>query len=174
MANIEQAGYPYVEGSYGIPFDQANTPRDRIVTGSGEILLLELKRRFYGVTTIHSNYHMNANLRRGELNLDLKTTSEIDGTGVHHPDLFAGRFADFAIANFGLNGLEITSLVTDWNRESLNFDQYMDALRQGSDKLTAARSTWTGRLAQRHGFDIHSEDHIDTEDPDRIFVNFRR
>lgn len=175
MSRIEQAGYPYVEGSYGIPFEKSDKRKDKLIAGSGNVVYSTLERNYLEVTSFDNQHWMNAVVdSKGKLNLSLYSSIPINGRDVRHPDFFAGRFVDFAIVNFKQNGVEIKSMVGDWLKNSINFIQYMDILEETGNRIAAAKGTWTGNLARRHGFNLPTEEYITIENPDRIVVEFLR
>lgn len=67
-----------------------------------------------------------------------------------HPDLFAASFAEYAIRLFQEEGRKISSLKTQWNKDSTNYKQFYEGLRRGYSELKAADDTWSGRVIAKN------------------------
>lgn len=176
MSKIEQAGYPYIEGSHGIPFDKAVLSRKRndLIGGSGRVLNCYIDPQEILVTDAEDVRLMLVSLLspNGELRLGLH--SRLKDGSAKHPDLFAARFVDFTIRNFELLGGNIRFLVGAWEPGSDNYRQFFDHLNSSQDRVAAARSTWTGQIAERHGFSLTDESSISWNPSDTVIVRFQR
>lgn len=181
MIEVEQAGYPYVEGSHGIPFNKAvrGLADDKyLVGGSGSLLWYGVTDRSIDILDENDrDFHLCADLSKyGRLSFDLQTRVERNGSIIRHPDFFAAKFVDFAIRNFELTRGEIRLWRATWRaRGSDNYTEFIDFYDQTKDVLTAAKSTWTGRVAYSHGFSIRDEVHVDwRRGEEKVIVEFQR
>lgn len=174
MSKIEQAGYPYVEGFRGILFEGAE--RGVVYGGSGSKLHLEVRSGCIAVTSTDNgtSFAMVGRVKRDEVHFNLKTVHRTGESRSHHPDFFAGRFVDFALANFEQQGFDIRYWMSDWDHNSDNYKQYISLRDATGDSQNAARNTWAGAQAARHGFDLVKPEGIITENPERILVVFER
>lgn len=150
MKRIEQAGYPFVPGSHGINLERNAVGSSRIETASGDTVRysvtpdsIEIKQQ----TTLGA--HMIAVvLPNSEIAFILKTVRD----NVRHPDMYAGRFVSFALRNFELSGTDIQRMSGHWSPGSVNYSQFISTYELTGDLETAARSTWTGKTAEKNGF----------------------
>jgi hypothetical protein len=155
MARVEQAGYPYVKGSHGIPFDTLMPGQIRSVeSGSGRILDCGVNPGdIFAHDTRNKKLRLYATLAMdGTLNLNLQSRTVEGSKIILHPDLFAARFVGFALRNFELSGETVTGLMGLWFPDSVNYDAFHDALATTGDTVLAAQTTWTGRIAAQYGF----------------------
>jgi len=151
MKRLEQAGYPYIPGSHGILLERSGNGVSRIKTGSGDDVsyavepdLIEIKHGVLGPQMIA------VVLPGFEVGFSLKTVRD----NIRHPDMFAGRFVSFALRNFELAGFDIQSMVGHWSPGSVNYKQFIDTFEATHDLGKAARSTWTGKTAEKNGFGV--------------------
>lgn len=183
MSRIEQAGYPYVKGSHGIPLnhlDYGRVGRKVITGGSGRELAVvnrevqgELEFRVWDMS-LQDDYYLIAHTVAPEtIIFNLKTAGPINEAN-RHPDMFAASFVDFAFQNFEQYGKEIKTWRAGWSVRSLNYGQYRELRGQGLDVPVAAIGTWTGNMAARHGFVFDSSSEWFMDSPHRVMVEFTR
>lgn len=152
----ERGGYPYVEGSHGIPFSKIDKSASQgiIISGSGKELFYMFDERFVSVLDIDAG--LFAVVVNGELTMSLRTREE---TG-RHPDLFAGKFVDYAFEYFGSRGVAIERFHSFWNSSSDNMLQFVETYERTGDSVQAANGTWSGKAMARHGFSVGSPDDV--------------
>ncbi len=159
---VEQSGYPYVEGRYGVQFHAMQEGEAiNILGGSGRILKYNLfpeEIRVYD-PDIDSPTELFANVSDGMIRFSLfprLTTSE---ESPYHPDLFASKFMDVAINYFRDVGIQITGCIADWYLGT-NQQQYWRMREEGYDREHSANSTWMGKKLIEKGFKPVSDEDI--------------
>lgn len=147
-----EAGYPHVEGEYGIKLDDIPfNVVSLIVGGSGKELRVLCNRQNLIVRdAINPGYRMDATVRDdGQLSLYLVTRVHKD----KHPDFFAGHFVTAALEHFKQNGVVISHFRARWLEDSDNYLEFVNNRSSLSmSSIDAARNTWTGRLMCGLGF----------------------
>ena len=152
---VEQAGYPYVEGSHGIPFFAMEEGESlEIIGGSGQVL------SYYALPDTLYVFDPQEVLRNSLLaiasNGKLLLTLFPSPDGLHdtprHPDLYAKRFIDVALAHFKKHGIKIDKHVSDWPSWTENYRQYERLIAQGADDEYAVNHTWIGKTLKERGF----------------------
>lgn len=174
MSRIEQAGYPYVERSHGILFDQASVESGGLITGSRRPVSATLEESQIRIVALDDDeYEMSAEVDyKGAFNFRVYTALPLKGETVRHPDFFAGKFVDFALRNFEQNGVVINRFIGDWGKDSVNHKQFTQVFSKTGDRVRAAENTWSGRKAREHGFRLPSEQYVISACPERIIVDF--
>lgn len=167
---VEAYNYPYVEGSYGIPFGDLTAPFSGMIKGgSGREIVCQIWRNRITLRDVYKNYWMQA-VVEGDKASALIVTRKLT-TGERHPDFFARKFFHFALNHFEKNGLNVTRFAARWVKSegeygSLNWDQYKEGIANGLSPKEAAKATWTGRVLAECGFGEVEELREDVENPD--------
>ncbi len=171
MKKIEQAGYPYVPDSHGIFLERDGSGVSMIKTGSGEVVSYTVEQDYIEVKRGSLEPQMIAALLPGsQIAFSLKTVKD----GIRHPDMFANRFVRFALRNFELLGMDIQSMVGYWSPGSVNYNQFISTYEATHDLEIAARSTWTGKTAEKNGFGIIDKDSVVWRPGREVIVLFDR
>ncbi len=151
---VEQAGYPYVEGSHGIPFFQMEEGEGlKINGGSGAILCYDVLPDELQVTDgdVRSSFFLNAKVEDGVLDLSLFTRRNDDNVSQHFPDFFASRFIDVALTHFNNTDAMINYFQAHWSR-GVNYETFNNVLAKTNDPRMAVRETWTYKEMSKRGF----------------------
>jgi len=179
MSRVEQAGYPYVPGSHGIPFCELPLEsRGVVVGGSGKPLYYEAYRRRISAidNTDGQMLGLFAKIFDGAMSLNLQTRLHDDNVVITHPDLFAAKFVKMALVNFQRYE-NIGCIVGKWHPGSVNYDAFQVAKAATGDALLAAKSTWTGKIAALNGYtELNPDDMIEDNEMGNSYVRviFRR
>lgn len=179
ISRVEQAGYPYIEGLYGIPFGQLLVGSEVIVkSGSGRRLSCEMGRsRIHVLDEDEQMLGLSASVTSGVIKLNLQTRLNNGSQQGVHPDLFAAKFVGMALVNFRHHGVNVVSLIGKWHPGSVNYRAFQKTKVVTGDALLAAKSTWTGKIAALHGFtELNAEDLLVDEELGGRYVRaiFRR
>lgn len=174
MKRLEQAGYPYVPGSHGIPFSELGFTRSRrVMSGSERILDYNVTNTHIGVLDVETGAHLVADVRRRNRDRDYTISFDLvtrDGEHVNE-DMYAAKFTKFALKNFRALGHDVRFWTDDWERWSDVYLQFIDALRSTRDEARAVNSTWTAQVARLQGFRLDS---IIEFNKKRVRVQFSR
>ena len=153
---LTEADYPFIEGQKGINPILLQPTKDPITifSASGKPLVFRMdERQVYLAEEDGRNFRLDAQVTAGTLAFDLKTKITISpGQVERHQDLFAARFVNFALRHFQSFGVLINSVESVWKQDSVNYEDYTNAITAGQDKVTAAKNTWSGRTLGKHGF----------------------
>ncbi|HUD04612.1 MAG TPA: hypothetical protein VMR59_01340 [Patescibacteria group bacterium] len=179
ISRIEQAGYPYIKGLHGIPFNQLPLESEGVVvSGSGRQLYCELDQSRISVIDINEQMlGLLARVTHGMMTLNLQTRLDANSSTEVHPDLFGAKFVEMALVNFRNNGVNVVYLIGKWHPGSVNYDAFQKVKLATGDMVLAARSTWTGKIAALHGFtELKVEDMLEDEEMGNRYVRaiFRR
>jgi len=150
---LEQAEYPYIEGSHGIPFFKMAKGSAYIETAQGRMLnyTLEPDTVYVWDPDLNVANSLMANVNEGVLTLSLHPTPDDMHETPRHPDLFAGKFIDFVLGHFNKNHVAIESHLSDWH-SGRNLQEFGDLWVQGADLGYAANQTWIGKKIISKGF----------------------
>ncbi len=158
---VEQFGYPFVEGSHGIPFSKMVIGGDSIHTAQGRTLnyTLESDTVYVWDPDMSVANSLMANVSDKVLTLSLHPTPDDNHESPRHPDLFAGKFVDFILDYFANNGTTIESHFSDW-LNGKNLDDYNSLWAQGAEPGYAASQTWIGKKLISKGFDPAKDEDV--------------
>lgn len=153
---VEAHGYPYQEHKFGIPFKDLPLGFLGVIKGgSGRILRCHIEKDEISVVDVadEDHFRLDAKTVDGTMWMLLLT----DRSGERHPDLFAGKFFEFALRYFEINGYTVSKFQARWQRwrsghASNNYDQFIKNTTLGVNPATAAKNTWTGKILERLGF----------------------
>jgi hypothetical protein len=179
VSRLEQAGYPYLEGSHGISFSQLPVESDGLVIGgSGRRLYCVTDRSKISVTDLDTQTRwLSAAVNYGTISLNLLTRPDHQGEQAAHPDLFGAKFVAMALANFRRGGHDVRRYLSKWHPGSVNYIAFQRVKEATGDIVLAAKSTWTGKTAAANGFtELNLEDFVEyKEESSRcVRVIFRR
>lgn len=162
--------YPHIEGVAGIGFadvlsrvDQGQTHEEVIKGGSGQEMRLIHSRKKLIVENMEGTLWMRASMEprygQGALLFDLKTKLSAEecfngkASENRHDDMFAGKFIDFALEYFEVNGENITTCIGRLQEGTEVYDEYEKELEKtGGNRSKAAMNTWPGRKWAERGY----------------------
>lgn len=109
-----------------------------------------------------------------------KLTFEVRNKGwgnQKHPLIYPGRLLEESINYFDNQGFPVEKIEGHWQGEGEltdNYNQFHQTFRATNDQQEAARQTWTGRQAQKLGFEVESIKQGEELGIPNISVIFRR
>lgn len=151
---VEQFGYPYIAGQYGVDFTQLkeNTINQQIKGGTGRELLCWISDRRVEIRDAEDIlFSMSAVVKEATLHFTLRTEDKASELK-RQKDLRARRFVDFAFAYFEARGVRIDTFEGEWHKDSVNYKAFQEMTRETGDDLFSAANTWTGKAMRQHGF----------------------
>jgi filamentous hemagglutinin len=88
---------------------------------------------------------------KGIVGFDVFSSAEVRGQFGTGTEMFNGMMKRIAAEN-----VEVTGVRGTWmsGTDSVNYAQYNAGIKAGLTPQQAAANTWTGRLAQEHGFTV--------------------
>lgn len=95
-------------------------------------------------------------------------------SGVSHPDLNPSKFFNESINYFANMGFLITTIIGEWEKESVNYREFMQNLESNMSREQAALETWTGRKAKKNGFSRVEEYSSEERDVDALLFQFKK
>lgn len=74
--------------------------------------------------------------------------------GKRHPALNASRFIEWCYKHFQTRYGDVQTIIANWQlvEESTNTHQYLNALAQGKNRVSAAKNTWSAKQFEKLGF----------------------
>jgi hypothetical protein len=154
---VETRLYPYAPGERGVNFDEIIERAKKgerigtVTSASGKNLGYILDEGHISVSDLENEYFMLSASWADET-VEFALASTKIQSREKHPDMYAGKFVEFALSYFESQGKTVREIFDVWEPPSDNYKGFCNARNYWDNDFKAAKQTWSGRTYAKFGF----------------------